>query len=199
MEWIVIVILVIAVVLFILYKTPVTPVVAKVDSNAAQIEQEGMISLYGELTKEIKYGYYTMDGITYKGNTINGKILCFENSQIIIINDKPFSFDSILGCDLIINNTVAYSSHTKTSTGNMIGRAVVGSVLMGGVGAILGGATAKKETVNNQMERSTYKVYVNINDLSNPQICIDFFFFEKEARETASLLSIIIERNDRKR
>lgn len=42
--------------------------------------------------------------------------------------------------------TYTEESVTKTSTGSAIGRGVVGAVLLGPVGAVVGGATAKKTT-----------------------------------------------------
>ena len=53
------------------------------------------------------------------------------------------SFDDIIDVDIFENG----SSLTKTNTGSVIGRAVVGS-LINPVGAIIGGITAKKKTVD---------------------------------------------------
>lgn len=49
-------------------------------------------------------------------------------------------------------STVKYNSEavTKTSTGSMAGRAAVGAVVAGPVGALIGGSTAKKKTIIKQ-------------------------------------------------
>ncbi len=60
----------------------------------------------------------------------------------------------------------------------MIGRAVVGGVLTGGVGAIIGGATAKKESIVTPTEIHTedqYNLLITTKTLSNPLITISFF------------------------
>ena len=57
-----------------------------------------------------------------------------DNAQVISV-DK--TWDSI--------RNVA----TKTNMGSMIGRSVAGGLLFGGVGAIVGGSTAKKDTIIN--------------------------------------------------
>lgn len=47
----------------------------------------------------------------------------------------------------IINEGEVYT--TKTKTGNMIKRGIIGNVLLGGLGGVAGVATAKKEVVKN--------------------------------------------------
>ena len=57
----------------------------------------------------------------------------------------------------------------------MLGRAALGGLLFGGVGAIVGGATAEKETTYTIKDNPifhNYTVCINVNDLSSPEIII---------------------------
>jgi len=47
------------------------------------------------------------------------------------------------------------TSTSKANTGNMIGRAVVGGILIGGVGAVIGGLSAKRESDINNISSET--------------------------------------------
>ena len=171
------------------------PQILKINSKKALIDSKSLIDkrnsqleLYGELTKEIKWGSFPWGSFPHAG-----EILCFEGSGTIILDEKPYSFSDLINVDLVKDNTVIYT--TKTSTSSMLGRAVVGGALFGGVGAIIGGSTAKSGTVSDS-SYSLYSLYINLNSLTTPQICIEFAVYEKEAREAVALLSIILNRTN---
>lgn len=87
----------------------------------------------------------------------------FNESRKVVIfyhdfydKKQVYSFDEIVGCDLSSKDNVSEkvipaqsetTFVTKTSGTSMAGRALVGAVVAGPVGAIIGGATAKKTTV----------------------------------------------------
>lgn len=85
-----------------------------------------------------------------------------ETRKVVIYNDdfdkrEVYSFDDIIRCDLKSNDNInktiipvqsETTYVTKTSGTSMAGRALVGAVIAGPVGAIIGGATAKKTTVS---------------------------------------------------
>ena len=105
-----------------------------------------------------------------------------ENEKKVVLNQNVYGFDQIksyhveneqstyLADDIQIRQqTTGY----KKDTGEVLGRAVVGGVLAGGVGAVIGGVTAeskeKKEYVLTnvgQVERkeNDYRIYVNVGD-----------------------------------
>ena len=119
---------------------------------------------------EIKYGKSTLvinNGATTSGfqKDKNNCILVFDSQKTIIINGVTFEYNEILDFD--INNQMSYK--TSTSAGSMLGRAVVGGVLTGGVGAVIGGATAKKETKGIIEE---YKVNISVRRMSAPLITV---------------------------
>lgn len=84
-----------------------------------------------------------------------------ESRKVLIYNydfnkREVYSFDDIISCDLNSNDNVSESIIqgqdettyvTKTSGKSLAGRALVGAAIAGPVGAIIGGATAKKTTV----------------------------------------------------
>lgn len=105
-----------------------------------------------------------------------------ENEKKVVLNQNVYGFDQIksyrveneqstyLADDIQIRQqTTGY----KKDTGEVLGRAVGGGVLAGGVGAVIGGVTAeskeKKEYVLTnvgQVERreNDYRIYVNVGD-----------------------------------
>ena len=103
-------------------------------------------------------------------NFLGMSISVYNGSRTIIINGKDFSFDEITSCTIreektIIPGQTTISYTTKTNGGSMVGRALVGAVVAGPVGAAIGGITAKKEII--QHTKSTpdtikYKYYVTI-------------------------------------
>lgn len=90
-----------------------------------------------------------------------------EEEELIQKTVKIYSFNDIMESEIVVDgNTIV-----KTSTTSTIGRAVVGGVLTGGVGAVIGGVTGKKshnEMVNN------IDLKICVNDSSNPFYKIRF-------------------------
>jgi len=153
---------------------------------------------YGDITIEIPLlatgeGYNTSDYLYF-----------FEERKIILIDNTPILFDSVLSYTLTDNqhtiSTTTGSAETSTSTGSIAGRALLGGVLLGGAGALAGAATAKKNTeINTTISHSTshnYIIYLTIEDISNPQLILKFGSDDIAANKAASLFSIIIKRNN---
>lgn len=79
----------------------------------------------------------------------------------------------------------------------MLGRAIIGGVLTGGVGAVIRGATASKTTRTAQTSSETkhdYKIIVTVNRLSNPIEIMHLKRDEKTLNELCGLLTIILNR-----
>lgn len=153
---------------------------------------------YGTLTKEIRYRNI-LNG--YNNSKINDTIYIFESTSTIMINNQVLKFKDILGFNVFDNSTVIYSGQTavtKSKTGSSLGRAVVGGALLGGVGAIIGGTTGKKETVLSAQTSSvnhSYTIVININDLSTPLIKLTLGDSQGLVQMISSILTIICERN----
>ena len=137
-------------------------------------------------------------------------ILVFTQSKHVVIAKKELSFSDILECtvndDIKVMETVQTfrdnsSATSKTDTGSMIGRAIAGGVLLGGAGAIIGGSTAKRNTViehgtdtsihNKEIEHN-YTVAITVKDISNPVININVRSDTALKDEIFSLMKVII-------
>ena len=127
---------------------------------------------YGKITKEF---FLPSNNNVYSIPAKEDCIFLFGEARKIWICGTIYDFKDILGCSLSDNfylekGEVEYK--TKTSTGSMVGRAVVGCMLTGGVGAIVGGATASKKTevIPKGCDKTIhdYTVLINVNSLDEP-------------------------------
>lgn len=117
---------------------------------------EHIEALYGKdrTTIDLSNKYYTK------------QLIVSEEKELIRICEKDLTFSDILNFKVTDDSKDIYTPakyETKTDTGSMLGRAVVGGILTGGVGAVIGGATAKKQTIqtSKQVHRIShdYRIY----------------------------------------
>jgi len=119
----------------------------------------------------------------------------------VIIGERIFNLSDIISFSISDNSQQIFTpstSRTKTNTGSVIGRAVVGGVLTGGVGAIIGGATAKKETVTEGGTTFTthdYSVHLSMDNISEPLLTIHIGSNSVEMEQAKALFNVIIKRN----
>ena len=154
---------------------------------------------------DTKFGECTMNENLgdWNEHNIKSRVLIYEQSSVIIINSKKYEFSDILGYALVddaTSETITTSVGTaKTSTGSMIGRAVVGGVLTGGLGAVAGAATAKKNISDNATSQTTtihkYTLYINVNSIQEPTIALKIGNSVSKAQKLAGVINVIIERN----
>lgn len=155
------------------------------------------------------YGNCSLDILVGPRNlNTSDHVFFFEQSAMMVLYNEPISFEKIIGFSLnddtktIMQNETTYTSTTTTSTGSMLGRAVAGGVLLGGVGALAGATTAKKETITTPSLGQTtttikhkYDLYLNIDSLSNPTRVIDLGTDTLKANNLANAINVIIQRN----
>lgn len=164
------------------------------------IKLNSLVTSYGSCTSDILIGD---DQYNYQDH-----MYLFEDTSTLLLKGEEIPFSKVLGFSLnddttqITQNHTGYESVTKTSTGNMLGRAVVGGVLLGGVGALAGATTARKETTTTPTINNTtsvtlhhYIIYINIDDLRNPTREIDLGADTNKAQNIANLFNIIVQRN----
>lgn len=94
-------------------------------------------------------------------------MLCLERRVLIItpntckVSNKSrdfISFDNIVGAELVIDSK-------QISSSNRLSRAVVGGVLLGGIGAVIGGLSGSSK-IDNEFEN--VDVLIKLNDVLNP-------------------------------
>lgn len=140
-----------------------------------------------------------------------------EEKRFVIFDDKKeVPYECILGCSLEDNSTTtstvttkttsnSVDSSSKTSTGNMVKRAIVGGVLTGGVGAVVGATTARKD-IDIQMEHKTdttttsnvrhdYSIYVNLDSVLQPMYVFRIGNDTEKAYKVMGILNRIINKN----
>lgn len=164
--------------------------------EAYHAEIEALETTYGKPVAVIPVTHRLEDKYS-----ISNHLYIYEQSKTVLVYGQPIPFDKILTYSLSDNqqviSTTSGTGETSTSTGSMVGRALVGGVLLGGVGALAGATTAKKDTeINTTTEHTTYhdyKIYLNLNDLANPQIVIRFGGDAESANKAACIFNIIIQ------
>lgn len=106
-----------------------------------------------------------------------------SKTKKLMINNVIYTKADILGCEFK-NNTIA---QTKKSTGSMVGRAVVGGALTGGVGAVIGGVTGSSKTKEKHVSS---ELLLTTNNINKPLVILPFNT-ENIAREWHSIINII--------
>ena len=160
-----------------------------------ECEIESLKTKYGEMTNI----YPLSDEMN-----INKKVIVFAESKKIWLIGNIYDFTDIIGCSINDNQQTTKAKveyKTSTSTGSMIGRAVVGGVLTGGVGAVIGGATAAKKTVavpsGSDKVRHSYTITININSFSTPIVNLKCYNDEQLKNELWGIFNIIIRQNNK--
>lgn len=161
-----------------------------------------LVCKYGNRDKVIKLCTNNPDEIF--------EIMVFSESKHIVIGDTEFLFQDIIDCTVNDNakETETVQTYkgdsiasTKTNTGSMIGRSVVGGLLLGDVGAIIGGSTASKQTIiqhgtdtsiHNKHIEHDYTIAITVRDVANPVIYINVGSNTQLKDEISSLMKVII-------
>lgn len=87
------------------------------------------------------------------------KKVCFYESQEGKVKYWVLNYLDVLGTTILKDNETLH----KTANGSVIGRAIVGGVILGGVGAIIGGLTASSNT-NVKIKKIVLEVVLNCPD-----------------------------------
>lgn len=144
--------------------------------------------------------------IDFSKKSYTRQIIVSEEKELIRICEKDLKFSDILNFKVTDDSKDIYTPakyETKTDTGSMLGRAVVGGILTGGVGAVIGGTTAKKEIVqtSEQVHRIShdYRIYVYINNLDESQLEIRLYSDVKTTEKIAGVLTYVLNKNEEKK
>lgn len=153
-----------------------------------------VMGMLGKPSKSVAMEQYNLDR----------EVVVFEETDRVWICGKAYPMRSILGCMLENNHSIIRSdvvSTTKTDTGSMLGRSIVGGVAAGDAGAIVGGTTASMTTISKggvDKISHNYTIIVYVDSLVEPTISIHTGTDSKKTNEIVGLMNVIISRNSRK-
>jgi len=129
------------------------------------------------------------------------KLYINEEQQKLFVNKKEYDFKDILDFSIQDNARTIHSGSTsiaRTNNGSMFGRAAIGGLVAGNVGAVIGGATASK-TIETSGSSSAivhdYSVVITLNSLSTPMITLQIGQDQNLVNKISSFLTVIVRRN----
>ncbi|BCS85959.1 hypothetical protein prwr041_18520 [Prevotella herbatica] len=132
---------------------------------------------------------------------INKEIFIAINNKRCIFSEKVIPFSDIIACELVIDGESVY----KKSTSRVLGGAIVGNVLAGGVGTVIGGLSGKSKK---KEKIKSINLNLTLRDIENPLYIIKFYEYKgtdmlldtikKAAEEWKSRISAIIDKEDSK-
>lgn len=140
------------------------------------------------LIHESRFDQFNMDNELIVFDKVKKLWLCGHEIAIGDINSFMVDDEStILKGDI--------KAVTSTNTGSLAGRSIAGALIGGEAGAIIGGATAKKETIFRQENDKVihdYALVVNVCDLNNPMLLIKIGRDKKKAMEINALMQVVM-------
>ena len=113
-----------------------------------------------------------------------------EDKRVVLFGKKEIKFESIINVEL----TTASSQHTTTTTqkNTPVGRAVVGGIVAGGVGAIVGASSAKETSTSNTYSSNHINgLFLYLNQVSEPVYEYKFVYGGDCRDIYATLLAIV--------
>ena len=129
---------------------------------------------------------------------MNNELIVFDKARKLWLCGHEISIDDI-NSFVIDDESVIQKGDikavTSTNTGSMAGRSIAGALIGGEAGAIIGGATAKKETIFKQENDKVihdYTLAVNVRDLKNPMFSIKIGQNKNKAMEINALMQVIM-------
>ena len=129
---------------------------------------------------------------------INNELIVFDKAKKLWLCGYEVSIHDINSFVIDDESTIQkgqITAVTSTDTGSMAGRSIAGAWIGGEDGAIIGGATAKKQTVLKQENDKIihdYALVVNIRDINNPMLLIKIGRNKNKAMEINALMQVIM-------
>jgi len=124
-------------------------------------------------------------------------IRIFTETKTILLQDRPYKFEDILGAELHDDSRVVTSEgeyKTESNTLGTIGRAIVGGMVAGEAGAIVGALSGTKNDTVSPATYETihlYTLYINVRDIDNPIVTYKMGGNYKLALEILSVINVI--------
>lgn len=201
--------IIIAIVLLVVFfPAAIVYVISALSQNKSKKQQE---EHYRQLDAEVenrkqafanwRQSYIAQHGIPDKEITPSlnkdDAIFAHEATKQIFIQGKMYPFADILSYEI---EEIKFSADgtqtikTKVNTKSLLGRAAVGAVIAGPLGAMVGGATASSTSTvrtSGGYSDTYYDVNVKVRNIATPTIKIEAYSKES-AQEIAGLLEAVI-------
>lgn len=139
--------------------------------------------------------------IVIKDYDRNEVIHIHEATKSLYLQGKSYAFNDIIDCSVTDNPTTIKGqiiATTKTKTGSIVKRMIIGGMIAGDAGAVIGGVTGKKSTKIRQ-ENDTiihnYTILINVNSITTPIISINTGTNIDLTNEIVGLMNVIITRS----
>lgn len=176
-------------------KTTIAPYVPKKDNMQNNSQELARIKAVSAKQSNVS----SADEYIYYNDGQNGSTrLCYNtNNETITINGHCYKFSDIISYSCSSYGGIQISagtSQTKTNTGNMVGRAIVGGMVGGLAGAIIGGVTANKTitTTPPQYSAISYKITIFVKGEKNKEeIDLNNYDAEEAKQQIVPVLEMI--------
>lgn len=161
--------------------------------NKYNIAKNELFARNGEPCKTILISESSLDRFN-----IDNELIVFDKSRKLWLCGYEVSIHDINSFVIDDESTIQkgqITAVTSTDTGSMAGRSIAGALLGGEAGAIIGGATAKKQTILKQENDKIihdYALVVNICDINNPMLLIKIGRNKNKAMEINALMQVIM-------
>ena len=129
---------------------------------------------------------------------INNELIVFDKAKKLWLCGHEISIDDINSFAIDDESVIQkgqVTAVTSTDTSSLASRSIAGALIGGEAGAIIGGATAKKQTVLKQENDKIihdYAIVVNIRDINNPMLLIKIGRNKNKAMEINALMQVIM-------
>lgn len=141
-------------------------------------EKDALLSEIQNL--ETQYGKSDIFISTSDDYKLASQVISFSSSDKIYITGNFYNMKDIINFEVVNNSFLqqgAKEYQSSTNLGSAVGRAIVGGVLTGGVGAIIGGTTGSRTISESKLEDDKivqdYSVMVSLNSFKTPSILIN--------------------------
>lgn len=140
--------------------------------------------------------YYAIEG------SESYDIIVSEEKELLKIGERTMKFSDIIDFKVSDDATELFTPskyESEIDTGNMLGRAVVGGLLTGGIGAIIGGATASRNII--QVDSSStktihnFQIYITLNNIKDSCYSIKLGAESDIVNKLSSVLTFIVYKN----
>lgn len=161
--------------------------------NKYNIAKNELFARNGEPCKTILISESSLDRFN-----IDNELIVFDKSRKLWLCGHEVSIDDINSFAIDDESVVLkgqIKAVTSTNTGSLAGRSIAGALISGEAGAIIGGSTAKKETIFEQENDKVihdYALVVNLRDLNNPMLLIKIGANKNKAMEINALMQVIM-------